>query len=165
MNSAFREELNNIHSNGFRDGFNMGLRDGCLGGLWVEDDGLGLRTEEMDSRSESVEDEGEDILVSGFRGLLDKVSREAKSCSPSADPFSPSSPCLSLGASELSPLEILMDQLRKFNLSVLDNRVGHLNVSGGGLIKTSYLAREALDEMSEEIAEFRAHLPSLHNRY
>ena len=61
--------------------------------------------------------------------------------------------------------EILIDQLSKINLSVLDNRVGHLNVSGGGLIKTSYLAREALDEMSEEIAEFRAHLPSLHSRH
>ena len=67
----------------------------------MEEDGLDLRTEEMGCLSESVE-EGEDDLVSGFRGVPDKLSREAKRCSPSADPFSPSSPCLSPGASELS---------------------------------------------------------------
>ena len=60
----------------------------------------------MGSRSESVEDEEEDVLVSGFRGVPDKVSREAKSCSPSAGPFSLSSPYLSFGASEVSPLVI-----------------------------------------------------------
>ena len=80
----------------------------CLGGVWVEEDGLDLRTDEMACLSESFEEE-EDDLVSGFRGVPDKVSREAKRCSPSADPFSPSSPCSSPGASELSgALEPLM---------------------------------------------------------
>ena len=67
----------------------------------MEEDGLDLRTEEMGCLSESVEEEEED-LVSGFRGVPDRVPREAKRCSPSIDSFSPSSPCLSPGASELS---------------------------------------------------------------
>ena len=53
----------------------------CLGGVWVEEDGLDLRTGEMGCLSESVEGE-EDDLVSGFRGVPDRVPREAKRFSP-----------------------------------------------------------------------------------
>ena len=53
----------------------------CLGGVWVEEDGLDLRTDEIGCLSESVEEE-EDDLVSGFRAVPDRVPREAKRCSP-----------------------------------------------------------------------------------
>jgi len=56
---------------------------GCL-------DGLDFKMEEMGCWSEFVGDEGVGLLVSGFRGVPGRVSREAKSCSPSAEPFSPS---------------------------------------------------------------------------
>ena len=100
MNSALREELNNIRSNGFRDGFNVGLRDD---GVWIEGDGLDLKMEEMGSWSKSCEDKGMGLLVSGFRGVPDRFSREAKSCSRSAEAFFASTPCLLPGDSEPFP--------------------------------------------------------------
>ena len=57
---------------------------GCLGGVWVKEDGLDFKMEEMGYLSELVGDEGVGLLVSGFRGVLDRVSREAYSFSPSS---------------------------------------------------------------------------------
>ena len=50
--------------------------------------------------------------------------------------------------------KVLIDQLRVVDLSVLDNAIGLLNVSCGGPIQTAYISREALYEVSKEIAEF-----------
>ena len=61
--------------------------------------------------------------------------------------------------------QILIDQLRPINPSVLHYRVDHLYVGYRGLIKTAYLARESLDEVGKEVAEFRAHSSTLHDRY
>ena len=69
---------------------------GVLGGFWVEGDGLDFRIEEMGCLTEFVGDEGVGLLASRFRGVPKRVSREAKSFSPSADSFS-------LSASEVSP--------------------------------------------------------------
>ena len=65
--------------------------------------------------------------------------------------------CLSLGGGLRKAKlvqKVLINQLCEVDLSVLDNGVGHLNVSCGGLIQTAYLSREALIEVIKEIAEF-----------
>ena len=59
---------------------------GCLRGVYD----LDFKIEEMGSWSELVGDEGVGLMVSGFRGGRDRVSREANSCSPSSDSFFPS---------------------------------------------------------------------------
>jgi len=53
--------------------------------------------------SELVVDEVVGLMVSGLRGVPDRVSREAKSFSPSADSFSTSGCGVSPRAAEPSP--------------------------------------------------------------